>query len=117
MNKEEIIEGKRVLADYMGWKEAKRKKSYWHPSNSRRYYSEEGLLFNKSWNWIIPAWAKFYKECLSFIYGKGRKELLEQFDVWDNNFKSAMDVNSPKDAFNILTKAIQWYNTTQTPKP
>lgn len=70
MNKEEIIQGNIIIADFI---QLKRDGNKWLFNN--QWYGIDDLLFNKSWDWIFYALDKvqelirFGLVLLSLLYG------------------------------------------------
>lgn len=116
MNKELTIEeGNKLIAEFMGYES---KDQPWRkPLDTTaykindRWFPSFSLLYNQHWDWLVPAWRKFYKECCEYIYGDSHHYLLEQFDIWVGNFHSAVDANSPADGCRMLVLALNWYNS------
>lgn len=114
------IEGNKLIAKFMGINT----KVYsdtptitrWQFGNSMLH--QDDLEYHSSWDWQIPAWTKLLSLTRERYYNETKRgastSWSEQRDIWENNYHSAIDSASPKNGFDILVLAIQWYNENKT---
>lgn len=123
MNKEEIIEGNKLIALFMGatLTEDKRDQEYMFeaspsPEYAAIYWRISQMKYHSSWDWLMPVVEKILKN-----QNKAAK-FTEQVssELWYSIFSHQISINLLID-INLMWQAvvqfIQWYNTTQTPKP
>jgi hypothetical protein len=117
MTQEEINKYSVLMAEFMDIEETDIELSKWRLTNSP--YSKiftkshsKYLDFDKSYDWLMPVWEKFYNESLLIIHnGKGSDWELNQFLSNIQEYLSEPKEDSLQLVFEELGKAIEWYNT------
>jgi hypothetical protein len=114
MIEQEIIEGNKIIAEFMGWKQRPASDEwagFWitFPDEKSKHdmlCESEYLRFHKSWDWLMLGYFKFYP--LTFFntkyeirHGKYVRAIANEICYGSQN---------SQDAFMILTEAIRWYN-------
>jgi hypothetical protein len=59
MTQEEIIQGNKLIADFMGYPECglKNKDPYYYAM--KHAYKNGNMRYHTSWDWLMPVWVKF----------------------------------------------------------
>jgi hypothetical protein len=105
MNEQEIIEGNKLIADFMGWQHHEDKKYDAHEMSNLKYHT--------SWDWLKPVVDKFMSiPPETFNYdSKG----MSQLRTWKEKIKAISIYSNIMEVYNPLIEAIKWYNQNQTP--
>ncbi len=98
MSEEEIIEGNSLIHEFMGIPKSEQT-GFEHPSN---------LLYNSSWDWLMPVWQKFrslnwYGQDYCSSYSHTHRYFV--FIISNKLVNTSID-----DVFNELVEGIKWYN-------
>jgi len=76
--------------------------------NSAEKKNDKELFFHSSWDWLMPAWRKFFKTACQHKYSSN--DQTEEVMNYRLQFHCAVDEGDPEKAFTILVKGVQWYN-------
>jgi hypothetical protein len=116
MAQKEIIEGNKLIAEFMGFEFGgvafltPHKKILANGDESSLYFPED-LKFHSSWDWLIPVVEKIEKEGFIF-YIKENESSIENH--WDNALiKSFGDYVAPtkiQACYMAVINFIKWYN-------
>lgn len=123
MNEMKTEEGNKLIAEFMGAKFSSEDAygngdvkyfAEFKPGNNPNYRIKSSgrkfliydLIYNESWDWLMPAFIKF--KHLSFPVGSKR------IPEWKHNCANVADAiiftDTPELPFQRLTNAIKWYN-------
>lgn len=69
-----------------------------------------GLMYNRSWNAQIPVWAKLSREIHSFYKSLTRDDL-ERWEIFEHNYMSALNIDSPSSGLDILVLTLKWFRS------
>lgn len=117
-NDSKWIEGNKLIAEFMDFYESGKDPVWKTPvmvaKDGQAAFVIGEMNYDSSWDWQIPVWHKFLNKTVD-EYRKGTvrggsNNFVDQRNIWENNYHSSIDVNSPKDGFDVLVLAIQWYN-------
>jgi hypothetical protein len=137
MTDKEIIEGNKLIAEFMGWKCTSRK-SYnddilvlYTDKDTIFKYNKHGYLYNKnpwdaplkyhsSWDWLMPVVEKIKSLGDSYeingLYGKVHYRWCHKYDEESNNEIQPIRINGKINELQLLVmykaiiKFIKWYN-------
>lgn len=126
MTKKEIINGNKLIAEFMDWKQCKDGDWQWkHPKNSilpaqyeaygTKYTYDENMKFNSSWEWLMPVVDKI--ESLHFNSHIVRKDGLHYCIFFHYLMIPGLRVESAHHNYKInaiyeaTIKFIELYNT------
>lgn len=112
MTKEEIEEGNAIIAVFMGVTTCKRgdELKFEVPFKDQGYicYDVSGLLYNSSWDWLIPACKKFCESTDHRNYGSIEKgEVVSLYRSRIRYFVGRFDI---EEAFECLYRGVEYYN-------
>lgn len=113
MTEQEITEGKKLIAEFIGydWKNYEKTivdedKSYARLSGDREIdvpLTEEDLEYHTSWDWLMPAWNKFKDIEFSPPFPQGHYRICD-------HIKNAICNCDIELAFKELVEGIKWHN-------
>jgi len=86
MEKEEIITGNKLIADFMGVRIKGAKGAYQYKVDDQMW-AEEGLRYNSNWNWLIPVMEKIgqeYNVRITWTYEGVEVTYIDRPDVRDD---------------------------------
>jgi hypothetical protein len=98
MNKEQVIEGNKLIAEFMGWEY--HKGFLCNPlGGSPLTLKVEELIYHSSWDWLMPVVIKIFQ--LKNIEGlyKQLNQLTEAYMLMDKKY-----------IYKSVIQFIQWYN-------
>lgn len=98
-----IVEGNRVIAEFMGVKIVEDKYSY-RPGVVEPL-KEEHLAYHTSWDWLMPSWEKLRLS----VWHHNSESYPKEFMLFVKNFQTACFNNSIGDARNAVIDSIQWH--------
>lgn len=112
MQEQEIIEGNKLIAEFMGYKEGFPHKidRYGYEQTVEGYridYDDvaiEDLEFHSDWNWLMPVIRKIIGYCIN----ESEKAFLS------NEYTSILEtipLAIIEDSFKVVVEFIKWYNT------
>ncbi len=76
MTEQEILEGNKLIAEFMGWKLSEiriQKKEHWYKNpNKETFIQAENFEYHSSWDWLMPSIKKAIevfgeKRCFNLI--------------------------------------------------
>jgi len=110
---QEIIENNKLIAEFMGFKEEPFNRVHnMFTKEGEQWFTAHNSQYHTSWDWLMPAWLKFrelkFDDVKHQFYHSKHKEMISRVIAYMND-------GTPKLAFEALSIAIKWYNTT-TPK-
>ena len=107
MTQEEIIEGNKLIAEFMGYELA----GPGFPSGyfvNNDYFHFENLKFHTSWNWLMPVVEKIESLGMQFWIGKYASsvthEKIGDLEIHEKGNDKLIVI------YNLSVKVIQWYN-------
>lgn len=113
MTKEEIIEGERIICEFMKLTAGS---IYCYPPFGGQPVLRKHSKYHSSWDWLYPVIKKIAGEIIN-MECKSKKEFNGLLKNWTPIANSLEKVKDIKEIFPKVVQFIQWYNTTQTPKP
>jgi len=100
MNNEEIIEGNKLISEFMGYDKNWRQN---HPEET----PDENFFYHSSWDWLMEAWHKFRDLRFSFEDEQKNTMLMR----YCYRISAAMSwMAGIEDSFEKLVEGIKWYN-------
>ena len=103
MTQEEIIQGNKIIAEFMGGeiRRGKKHEVVMNDSVDGPFVSERvtNLKYHTSWEWQVPAWSKAIQQ-----YDLPRKS------VYKVRYSAAIEGNNPQLGFKILVELITELN-------
>jgi hypothetical protein len=120
-------EGNKLIAEFMGAEfQTKEDRTYeqneyevakFSPTNvpcSTALYVHRvsSLLYHTSWDWQIPVVPKLFHTIRKYIASTKKKDYV-QFTTWTNQYAGAVMNNDCEMGWQIITKALEWYNKEQ----
>lgn len=120
MEATEILEGNKIIAEFMDWRIAENIK---HESGEPTYIKKENLgtsyatmdmmAYHKSWNWLMPVVEKI--EVIEISRNHNPVVTIEKYITIISDNGEAPIVESQTDsriegAYNAVVKFIKWYN-------
>lgn len=99
-----------LIAELMGWKKARKNDAYWHPVNSRKYCLISSMLYDKSWQWLIPAWSKLHG--MIILIPREEERLRNDLVNFVDTFGLCVNKNDIGRAFKTMAEALALYNKT-----
>jgi hypothetical protein len=103
---QEQIEGNKLIIDFLDVPLERNGMAYYI---HKGYYGITGLLFHRSWDWIIPAVNKFINETVPPTESKD----INEYRDYCNRLHNLVTDYKILPVFNCLAKAIKWYNQTK----
>lgn len=106
----DIIEGNKLIAEFMQMKE---NSLGWEiPGSFQCQWTNCELTdfrFHTSWDWQVPVYSKIMQK----VYGLDVSNLLVQmkFKFYFESYGYATEFNDIKHGFDMILKAIRWYNS------
>lgn len=119
---EEIIEGNKLIADFMGWEKCPDGNSYMFPNLYPIYNVDdeentgetseqiEKAEFYYRWDWQIPVYSKFVKDFKNYIREGKMRDRQFEFHDWHCLYEKAIEHNDISLAFSLLVERIKWFN-------
>jgi len=120
MEKNEIIEGNKAIAEFLEWRTGLEKYNQQNDYSMPTYLTEnskhpgatminvKGMKFHTSWDWIVPP----CKKCAELCYnhkGSITNDIIVLNNIETNIRESVADYDIAK-AYKYLTKFINYYN-------
>jgi hypothetical protein len=120
-----IEEGNKLIAEFMGYTVGIL--NGWMSGSNEYSYMKEGteiknpiklkqLQYHTSWDWQIPVVPKLFHTIRKYIASTKKKDYV-QFTTWTNQYAGAVMNNDCEMGWQIITKALEWYNKEQNDKP
>ncbi len=110
MTKEEIIEGNKLIAEFMNWKEENISKDltfYYCPKNIR--YNP--LIWHSSWDWLMPVVEKIAETFDVSISSCGLwVTTISRKDVYDGEISSMGGLEPIENTYTAIVRFLEWYN-------
>lgn len=117
----EILEGNKLLAEFMDW--TKSPIHGWLPKDKEdrwNYGDDDTLLFHESWDWMFPAIDKInglgkaysfatFKTYVSLTVEKSGNKMYKDFSFAHAEYITA-EQTGKEAAFKLLVKFIKWHN-------
>jgi len=104
---QEIIDGNRFIAEFMGWKFNKERKAYYIPQTLGFPFKGkvEDLKYHKDWNWIMPVVIKCFDVYCDV-------EGVSVFNADNQQFKlnDALLLTDINALWLAVIEFIEWYN-------
>lgn len=116
MDKEEIIEGNKLITEFMGVKSvinSENKKVYWF-ENPEKGFLESQLKYDSSWDWLIPVVEKIeslnYSTAINYKFGI---DLSYQIVICQGDYFEFIQQAKEKitAVYKGVIEFIKWYNT------
>lgn len=116
MSNEEIIQGNKLIAEFMGWKLGE---LFEWPNGGKGYVLETELKYHTSWDWLMPVVEKINKICREVggelsNHSRDQKDLENPLDnprhwkSWSyHNARLSTDIVY---VYNGVVEFIKWYN-------
>ena len=103
-----------MIAEFMGWKNSLEKKNpeycrWYHPSDLGIMFFPEQLIFDSSWDWLMPVVEKIEQ----FEFNDGDKAFVKSFGenkVRINRFSLHMEETKLASMYEAVLEFIEWYN-------
>lgn len=111
MTNQEILDGNRLIAEFMGGIEIK--PNYFKDiSNTRGIFWITNIHYNTSWSWLMPVVEKIEQTGANVIIGRMFCEIkhinpLNQNEIFDTRIASGVKINAVNGA---IIEFINWYN-------
>ncbi len=116
MTDKEIIEGKGLIAIFMGMEQSK---NVLHESGSPTFITKdkhgfntfmtvEMMKYHSSWDWQIPAWSE------AIQIGREMGEGFSKYEDFQKRYRFAVSLNKPDEGFEVLVEVIKWINENQS---
>lgn len=93
MNQQEIIEGNKLIAEFIGWQY--NSKGFWEQTI---FDFHKELKFHKSWDWLMPVVEKI-------LYNTPNSEKWAIYKISD--YVGSIDIKS---TYKTVIEFIKWYN-------
>lgn len=122
MNEQEIIEGNKTIAEFMGGKYARNENLTYEPKGcwenvepnlfTREHPQDYDLKYHSSWDWLMPALIKAVSMNEYFYYAELRGDYIKGYPLLcfstdgEDGLKFSLTY-----LFNHLVKYINWLNT------
>lgn len=101
MTPQEIIEGNKLIAEFMGRKGKVNAHLYWVNVPSVKWVTIEQMQFHSSWDWLMPVAEKIMDYCFE---NDGEEDLITKFyDIRD----TIPDIHR---TWSACIDFIRWYN-------
>ena len=132
MNEQEILEGNKLIAEFMGWvcqtDPTERWFGCWFDNRLRKSDSKNPLLFHISWDWLMPVLIKIgsleiddgdvywnlQKDDFSLVVGKcsgGMSvECYYYSYLFESDYTNIINNGSIKSVWAMVIQFIKWYN-------
>lgn len=108
MSEQEILEGNKLIAEWVGFKFNKERRAYCIPPMGFSFKGKlENLMFHSSWDWLVPVLKKIHSFPLDNNPGYILQISYLTF-VWN-------EINI-EELFKGIVKFINWYNSCQIEK-
>lgn len=117
MPQEQILEGNKMIAEFMGYKRCpllddKANGEMYHrkdPSKAFMYISKS--KYHSSWDWQIPVWEKIGHLMQRYV-SKDEVPIsaMQEYNRLCDKYESAVFTNNPQKGFQTLLESITWYN-------
>jgi hypothetical protein len=118
MTEEEIIDGNKLIAEFMGYylRENFRGRSFWwHSADSKTWgkgtwtpaFELEHECYHEDWNWLIPVWSKINSDLyidMDKVHNFNQETHIPQ------QFADSIVDNNPQRGFEVVLQAIEWSN-------
>jgi len=107
MKESEVIEGNKLIAEFMGWKCSNNEDRWTQPDHSK----VTGLYFHGSWDWLIPVVEKIenLREIRDFVISSVGCSILS------HGFKSFISYDECDSKISAVYKSvvefIKWHNS------
>lgn len=102
----EVLEGNKLIAEFMG--------ILLDPlSNTKTsvHFGSKTLQYHTSWDWLMPAWVKFWDVANKMCFDKAVQEPYDQLRNIRVIFMACIDEGDISNAQRILSDGITWYNS------
>ena len=104
MNKQEIIEGNKLIAEFMGRCGKVNKNLFWVNIPGVLWVTTDEMKFNSSWDWLMPVIQKMFY--MPFGDTPGLSDYFDKhMDEYSFGFHCPIKV-----VFNKVVEFIKWYN-------
>jgi len=112
---QEIIDGNRFIAEFMGWKFNKERKAYHIPQTLGFPFKGkvEDLKYHTSWDWLMPVVEKIERLGFDFCIMDGAIFIRRQYDYWET-YQIIPDKKYA--VWLAVVEFIKWYNE-NNPQP
>jgi hypothetical protein len=119
MTEQEIIEGDKLIAEFMGWKQKSGSDEwagFWiifpdEKSNNDMLCESEYLRFHKSWDWLMPVWTKFrFIDITNIVVGSQAKTANQQHNQLIGVVGKFIAFQPIECAFDKMVQVIRWFN-------
>lgn len=124
MIEQEIIEGDKLIAEFMGGEFITdgtgkglnhiRFKNDPKKDGKLRFFAIEDLKYHSSWDWQIPAWAKLVTLCQQLVTAKKDRAKFESardsYYRFLDRYEQAVCTNNPLVGFKVFNETLKWYN-------
>lgn len=77
-------------------------------------YIPHVLKYHSSWDWQIPAYAKFIETYRNYVQKNPQQKLMEALWQLTEMYRKAVENNNPPEGFELIVGHLTWYNTQST---
>jgi hypothetical protein len=112
METNEINEGNKLIAQFMGWTN-EGDENYWRTPNDNY---EMPNKFHSSWDWLMPVVEKIGKEYrvkITWMPDAIDVTYIERTDVFDDEITSFGGGTVIENTFKAVVQFIKWHNTNE----
>lgn len=107
MKEQEIIEGNKLIAEFMDWSKAEQLEGYCAFNEAVYQYTYDELIFHFSWDWLVPA----IKKCQEAF--KNVDTFSKNFGVWKDLYiriQIALNDFDIEKVFSAVVEFVKYYN-------
>ena len=115
MSEQEIIEGNKLIAEFMGIRITKSKYGCNHPLVTCSYPDYSNLKYHSSWDWLMPVVSKIGKMYEDLVKNAYKTKTTISYDI-DSTYADVICRNVTIDIGHLFERVvafIKWYNTCQ----